>query len=103
MVAAETDDYFDRRQSNVIQLSRLWNPAVEDQCSGRIYHIGQIRDVWVHCPLAIHPRLGDGSFDVKLDALLERKRQMSQELLAPPTITDQDMKELWQQVDEGLP
>lgn len=89
--------------NHVIHLSRWWNPAVEDQCSDRIYRIGQTREVWVHCPLAIHPRLGDGSFDVKLDALLGRKRQMSQELLAPPTITDQDMKELWQQVDESRP
>lgn len=82
--------------NHVIHLSRWWNPAVEDQCSDRVYRIGQTRDVQVHCPLAIHPQLGDSSFDVKLDALLERKRQMSRDLLAPPTITEQELKDLWQ-------
>lgn len=87
--------------NHVIHLSRWWNPAVEDQCSDRVYRIGQKRDVRVHCPLAIHPRLEDGSFDVKLDALLERRRQMSRELLAPPTLTDQDLKDLWRQGGNG--
>lgn len=81
--------------NHVIHLSRWWNPAVEDQCSDRVYRIGQTRDVRVHCPLAVHPRLGDDSFDVKLDALLERKRQMSRDLLAPPMLTEQDMRDLW--------
>ncbi len=36
------------------------------------FRIGQRRDVWVHCPLAVHPTLGGDSFDEKLDALLER-------------------------------
>lgn len=89
--------------NHVIHLSRWWNPAVEDQCSDRVYRIGQTRDVQVHCPMAIHPQLGDDSFDVKLDALLGRKRQMSQELLAPSTITDQDLKELWQQSEVSPP
>lgn len=82
--------------NHVVHLSRWWNPAVEDQCSDRVYRIGQTRDVRVHCPLAVHPRLGDDSFDVKLDALLDRKRKMSRDLLAPPTLTEQDMKDLWQ-------
>lgn len=82
--------------NHVIHLSRWWNPAVEDQCSDRVYRIGQAREVHVHCPIALHPRLGEASFDVKLDALLERKRQMSRELLAPPAVTQDEMKELWQ-------
>lgn len=81
--------------NHVIHLSRWWNPAVEDQCSDRVYRIGQNAIVRIHCPLAVHPQLGDSSFDVKLDALLERKRKTSQELLAPSTATDQDLKELW--------
>lgn len=82
--------------NHVIHLSRWWNPAVEDQCSDRVYRIGQTREVHVHCPVALHPSLGEASFDVKLDALLERKRQMSRELLAPPAVTQDEMKELWQ-------
>ncbi len=84
--------------NHVIHLSRWWNPAVEDQCSDRVYRIGQTRDVQVHCPLAIHPRLDNGSFDIKLDELLERKRQLSRELLAPPMVTEQEGKDLWQAV-----
>ena len=50
---------------------------------------------WVHCP-AVHPTLGENSFDVKLDALLERKRQMSRDLLAPPMVTEDELKEIWE-------
>lgn len=82
--------------NHVIHLSRWWNPAVEDQCSDRVYRIGQTREVHVHCPIALHPSLGEASFDMKLDALLERKRQMSRELLAPPAVTQDEMKALWQ-------
>ena len=31
--------------TNVIHLSRWWNPAVEDQCTDRAYRIGQDREV----------------------------------------------------------
>lgn len=68
----------------MLHLSRWWNPAVEDQCNDRVYRIGQQRDVTVHIPMAVHPQLRDRTFDVTLNALLERKRRMSQNLLAPP-------------------
>ncbi|GJE05269.1 RNA polymerase-associated protein RapA [Methylobacterium jeotgali] len=70
--------------NHVLHLSRWWNPAVEDQCNDRVYRIGQQRDVTVHIPMAVHPQLRDRTFDVTLNALLERKRRMSQNLLAPP-------------------
>jgi hypothetical protein len=70
--------------SHVIHLSRWWNPAVEDQCNDRCYRIGQQRPVTVHVPIAVHPDYGEASFDVKLDALLEHKRQLSQHMLLPP-------------------
>ena len=89
--------------NHVIHLSRWWNPAVEDQCSDRVYRIGQNRNVEVHCPLAIHPNLGEHSFDVKLDALLERKRTMSRELLAPLTVTEDDLRGLWESGTDGAP
>jgi len=41
--------------THVLHLSRWWNPAVEDQCKDRAYRIGQIRDVTIHIPLAVHP------------------------------------------------
>ncbi|RCW87569.1 DEAD/DEAH box helicase [Phyllobacterium bourgognense] len=80
--------------NHVIHLSRWWNPAVEDQCNDRVYRIGQTKPVTVHVPIAVHPALGDSSFDVKLDALLDRKRNLSRDMLAPP-ITDGDVGELF--------
>src|SRR5665213_3758687 len=69
--------------NHVIHLSRWWNPAVEDQCNDRVHRIGQTRPVTVHVPLALHPGLGEGSFDSKLDALLGRKRALSRDMLMP--------------------
>lgn len=80
--------------NHVIHLSRWWNPAVEDQCSDRVYRIGQTKDVHIYYPLAIYPDDADNSFDIKLDALMSRKRNLSQQLLAPPIITKDDYEEL---------
>ncbi len=76
--------------NHVIHLSRWWNPAVEDQCTDRIYRIGQDRDVHVYYPLAIHPdpSISECSFDLKLHALLERKRTISRDVLIPPEGAD---------------
>lgn len=81
--------------NHVIHLSRWWNPAVEDQCNDRVYRIGQEQPVFVHHVLAIHPRYGEHSFDVTLHELLERKRQLSRSVLAPPSMTDADTSELF--------
>jgi SNF2 family DNA or RNA helicase len=81
--------------NHVIHLSRWWNPAVEDQATDRVYRIGQRRDVHVHLPLAIHPQLGDGSFDALLHALLERKRALSRGVLAPAVSTEGELKDLF--------
>jgi hypothetical protein len=40
------------RANHILDLSRWWNPAVEDQCNGRALRIGQTRLVTVHVPLA---------------------------------------------------
>ncbi len=69
--------------NHVIHLSRWWNPAVEDQCTDRVYRIGQLHPVRVYVPLARHPSFGEYSFDFKLDDLLEKKRAMNRSVLAP--------------------
>ena len=69
--------------SHVIHLSRWWNPAIEDQATDRAYRIGQKKKVYVYYPLAIHPEYGDDSFDIKLDRLIQRKRELSNKLLLP--------------------
>ena len=82
--------------NHVIHLSRWWNPAVEDQCTDRVYRIGQPREVHVYYPMAIHPDYPDHSFDSRLHSLLERKRQLSREMLMPPT-SPEDTKYLFEQ------
>ena len=82
--------------NHVIHLSRWWNPAVEDQCTDRVFRIGQRRTVHVYVPLARHPRFGDYSFDLKLDSLMERKREMNRQVLAPAAATGGDVRDLYQ-------
>ena len=81
------------RANHVIHLARWWNPAVEDQCTGRALRIGQEKTVYVHIPMAT---LGDGrsSFDENLHALLERKRTLMNEALMPPEATEGDLNSL---------
>ncbi len=71
--------------NHVIHLSRWWNPAVEDQATDRVFRIGQTRDVHVYLPQSVHPdpSLAPTSFDLKLDALMTRKRELSRGLLIP--------------------
>lgn len=69
--------------NHVIHLTRWWNPAVEDQCTDRVYRIGQQKAVFLHYPLAIHPTYGDRSFDCNLHRLLNTKRALSQGVLSP--------------------
>jgi len=86
------------RANHVIHLSRWWNPAVEDQCTGRVLRIGQERPVTVHIPLAVLPG-GRPSFDENLHALLQRKRTLMHEALMPP---DAGREELAGMLDESL-
>ena len=80
--------------NHVIHLSRWWNPAVEDQCTDRVYRIGQEKDIHVYYPMAIHPAHGERSFDINLHSLLERKRALSRELLAPPMVDTNELGQL---------
>ena len=87
--------------NNVIHLTRWWNPAVEDQCTDRVFRIGQDRPVTVWLPQAVHPERREQSFDRLLHALLERKRRLSANALAPPTVSTAEAQELFRQVIEG--
>jgi hypothetical protein len=79
--------------NHVIHLSRWWNPAVEDQCTDRIYRIGQDQPISVYYPMAVHPDYGDDSFDEVLNGLLERKRDLGRRMLIPPVNLKED--EAW--------
>jgi hypothetical protein len=78
--------------NHVIHLSRWWNPAVEDQCTDRVYRIGQNHTVYVYYPIAVHPHYGVGSFDVLLDRPLADKRELSKRMLLPPVNLKKDQK-----------
>jgi len=78
--------------NHVIHLSRWWNPAVEDQCTDRVYRIGQDQTVHVYYPMAVHPAYGESSFDELLNSLLTRKRDLSQRMLVPPVNVKEDQQ-----------
>ena len=80
--------------NHVIHLSRWWNPAVEDQCSDRVYRIGQTKPVHIYYPLAVLPDAEETSFDVQLQQLMNRKRQLALNLLAAPAFTKEDYEGL---------
>ena len=80
--------------NHVIHLSRWWNPAVEDQCSDRVYRIGQTKPVHIYYPLAVLPESEDSSFDVQLQMLMDRKRKLARNLLSAPAFTKDDYESL---------
>lgn len=60
---------------HVIHFDRWWNPAVEDQATDRAYRIGQKKNVLVNKCVTL------GTLEEKIDALIESKRSMAEELL----------------------
>ncbi len=84
--------------NHVIHLSRWWNPAVEEQCNDRTHRIGQTKPVTVHIPLAVHTRLGAGSFDCLLQRLMKRKRAIAERVLWPAEATEGETKMLYDAV-----
>ncbi|MDP1598724.1 DEAD/DEAH box helicase [Phenylobacterium sp.] len=89
--------------NHVIHLSRWWNPAVEDQATDRVFRIGQTKDVHVYLPLAVHPdpSIREASFDLRLNALIERKRQLTRDLFLPPDASDAELSDLFREVSLG--
>ena len=76
--------------NHVIHLERWWNPAVEDQCTDRVYRIGQNKNVFVHIPMAIHPEYKETSFDMSLHKLLENKRKKARDVIVVTELDEQD-------------
>jgi superfamily II DNA or RNA helicase len=62
--------------SHVVHFDRWWNPAVENQATDRAFRIGQKKNVLVHKFIC------RGTVEEKIDALMESKRVLSDELLA---------------------
>jgi superfamily II DNA or RNA helicase len=62
--------------SHVVHFDRWWNPAVENQATDRAFRIGQRRNVLVHKLVC------RGTVEEKIDALIESKQGVSDELLS---------------------
>ena len=62
--------------SHVMHFDRWWNPAVENQATDRAFRIGQKRNVLVHKFVC------RGTVEEKIDALIESKQGVSDELLS---------------------
>lgn len=82
--------------TNVIHLSRWWNPAVEEQCNDRVYRIGQECDVTIHIPMAVHPHHQQASFDCILNDIMIRKRNLFRDILMPAEDHDADQNAMIQ-------
>jgi non-specific serine/threonine protein kinase len=62
--------------SHVVHFDRWWNPAVENQATDRAFRIGQKRNVLVHKFVC------RGTVEERIDALIDSKRGVSDELLS---------------------
>jgi hypothetical protein len=87
--------------NHVVHMNRWWNPAVEDQCSDRIYRLGQTRDVTIHLPMALHPVLGEASYDAVLDEMLKLKRGLSRNIVVPTAFTEGDFRKMSSSILRG--
>ncbi len=61
--------------AHVVHFDRWWNPAVENQATDRAFRIGQTKNVLVHKFIC------RGTVEEKIDALIESKKQLAQNLL----------------------
>jgi superfamily II DNA or RNA helicase len=62
--------------NHVIHFDRWWNPAVENQATDRAFRIGQNKNVLVH------KFITRGTIEEKIDLMLERKAELSKEIIA---------------------
>lgn len=84
--------------NHVIHYGRWWNPAKESQATDRVYRIGQTREVNVYYPIAKDPQGAFKSFDENLDAVIQRRRDLASEFLAPMPSEDDLQSELLENV-----
>lgn len=59
----------------VIHLDRWWNPAVEDQATGRAHRIGQTH------PVIVHSMVARGTLEERVHALLDEKRRLKEQII----------------------
>lgn len=69
--------------NNVIHYERWWNHAKEDQATDRAHRIGQTKTVTVYYPVLHRPGRRNEGFDVRLHELVEQRRAIARDFLAP--------------------
>ncbi len=77
--------------SHVIHFDRWWNPAVENQATDRAFRIGQ------HRPVMVHKFICRGTVEEKIDALIEEKVSLADDILqagAETLLTEMSSEEL---------
>ena len=84
--------------NHVIHYGRWWNPARESQATDRVYRIGQEREVHVYYPIARDPLGVFKTFDEKLDALIQRRRELARDFLAPMPSEDENVQDLMKDI-----
>ncbi len=88
--------------NHVIHYGRWWNPAKEAQATDRVYRIGQTREVSVYHPIARDPKAEFKTFDEKLNDILERRRSLASEFLAPmPTDAELESELFEEMIGKG--
>ncbi|MDR3111474.1 MAG: DEAD/DEAH box helicase [Planctomycetaceae bacterium] len=83
--------------SHVIHFDRWWNPAVENQATDRAFRIGQKKNVLVHKFVC------RGTIEEKIDALIESKKSLANEVVegdgkTEATITEMSNEEILKMV-----
>jgi non-specific serine/threonine protein kinase len=74
--------------AHVVHFDRWWNPAVENQATDRAYRIGQKKNVLVHKFVC------QGTVEEKIDALIESKKTLAEDLLAGSGAGEINMTEM---------
>ena len=70
------------RANHVFHFDHWWNPAIIDQASARVHRIGQERAVFIHSLYTVD------TIEERIANLLERKRQLFEEMFGDMTDTD---------------
>ncbi|MGD0076231.1 MAG: SNF2-related protein [Candidatus Binataceae bacterium] len=89
--------------NHVIHYGRWWNPAKEDQATDRAYRIGQTREVHVYYLIARDPKGEFRSLDEIMHDLIQRRRALAAEFLAPMPTEDDLKSELASELFEQQP
>ena len=64
------------KATHVIHFDRWWNPAIENQATDRAHRIGQTRPVFIHLFIT------HGTLEDRIDAMLEEKSALANELVS---------------------